>query len=145
LKSREVSVVISDGAVSETGVLELEPVDEIRIGDEFDYGEFPVKVTAIELGDGTSRRVEKAKVDDIGTIWLKRYDKVKIKVSVNRGRATSTEEIFVAPDDIFGIGDVLFIKGNEVVIHAIKIDKKKLRKGSAEAREITRIYGKFKR
>jgi uncharacterized Zn finger protein len=99
----------------------------------------PCLVTAIEVG---TRRVPRAKATSVDTLWLKRYDRVKVKVSVNTGRKTVSRDFWAAPDERFEIGDVVSAGDMKVLIHSLNTGGRRLRRGSAPASEVRRIYGR---
>jgi uncharacterized Zn finger protein len=99
----------------------------------------PCLVTAIEV---KTRRVPRAKASAVDTLWLKRYDRVKVKVSVNTGRKTVSRDFWAAPDERFEIGDVISAGDMKVLVHSLNTGGRRLRRGSAVASEIRRLYGR---
>jgi uncharacterized Zn finger protein len=141
-KPVNVPVVISWLTESIRTAVVLGPEEVISVDDEIMCGETPVLVTSIE---SSGARVKLARARDIETIWGKRFDKVKLSFSVNHHGKTFSEHLIVSPDDEFYIGDLVEIGKREVVIHTIKTDSKTLRKGSALARDIVRVYANIVR
>lgn len=141
-KTFKVDVVVSDGPVSERAVTELEENDRIAIGDEFFIEDGRrLRVCAIELpGD---RRVKKAKAQDVRILWTQQFDNLSIKVTINNDRVSYSRRIEALPDDEFEVGNRLSLEDMDCFIHAIKTRDKLVQHGSAEARDIVRIYGKF--
>ena len=99
----------------------------------------PCLVTAIEV---KARRVPRAKASAVDTVWLKRYDRVKVKVSINTGRKTISRELWAAPDERFEIGDIVTAGNMKVLVHSLNTGGRRLRRGSAAAAEIRRLYGR---
>ena len=99
----------------------------------------PCLVTAIEV---RTRRVPRAKASSVDTLWLKRYDRVKVKVSVNTGRKTVSRDFWAAPDERFEIGDIVSAGDMKVLVHSLNTGGRRLRRGSARADEIRRLYGR---
>jgi len=99
----------------------------------------PCLVTAIEV---KTRRVPRAKASAVDTVWLKRYDRVKVKVSVNTGRKTVSRDFWAAPDERFEIGDIVTAGNMKVLVHSLNTGERRLRRGSACASEIRRLYGR---
>ena len=99
----------------------------------------PCLITAIEV---KTRRVPRAKVSAVDTLWLKRYDKVKVKISMNTGRKTISRELWAAPGEEFEVGDVLTVGDLKLLIHSMNTGGRKLKRGSAPAKKIRRIYGR---
>ncbi len=140
----EVSVVYSDGEVSETTRTTIESNDIIAIDDEFELDDGRrVCVTHIDVDDG--KNVKKALATDIRKLWVKRFDILSVKVSVNDDDRTYSLRVEAEPDDEFVVGTQLEFKDFNCLIHVIKTKHSLVRRGSAEARHITRIYGKIKK
>ncbi len=143
-KMHRVSVIISDGPVSEKTETELEEGETIRIDDEFFLEDGRrLRVCSIDLGNG--QRKKRAQTQDVNTIWAQQFDVLNVKVTVNDNRKSYSRRIEAAPDDEFTIGHVLTLPDMECYIHAIKARDRLHSKGSVEAREVVRIYGKMKR
>ena len=81
-------------------------------------------------------------MSSVDTVWLKRYDKVKLKVSVNTGRRTKSLELWAAPEERFEVGDIVTAGGMKVLIHSMNTGGRKLKRGSAASKNIRRIYGR---
>jgi uncharacterized Zn finger protein len=99
----------------------------------------PALVTGIEVG---TRRRPRAAASEISILWMKRYDKVKVKVSINTGRRTASREIWAAPTEEFEIGDVVTAGDMKVLVHSINAGGRRIRRGAVRASEIRRIYGR---
>ena len=138
-KKVKVRAIISDGEESKKTFIELYPNDRVMVDDEFMIEGTRVRIRAIETGE---RRVESAPVHEIKTLWLKRYDKVKVKFSINKKDITVSKSILASPDEEFYIGDSLKIDRDYIVIHRIKAEWGMVRKGGVQARDIVRVYGK---
>ncbi len=140
----EVPVVYSDGEVSETTRTTLESNDIVALEDEFELDDGrPVCVTYIEVENG--KRVKKCLAPKIKKLWVKRFDILSLKVSVNDDRKTYPLRIEAEPDDEFVTGSILEFEDFNCMIHAIKTKHSLVKHGAAEARDITRIYGKIRK
>ncbi len=135
-----VPVVVSEGEMSHRTTEEIETDDVILVGDELLVEGIPVQVRGIEIG--TDKRVDSAPVKDIKTLWTVRFDKVIVKFSINMGHRTKAGSQVAAPDEEFTVGEMVEMRGVTAVIHRIKTWDRTLQHGSAEARDIRRIYGK---
>lgn len=134
-----VRMVVSHHEKSTPSSIEL-PTDEmLAIGDEFENMGSIVKVTAI---DSDGRRVGKAKVGDIDTLWVKAFDELRLKFSIYEGRISKTAWIVAEPDDVVVVGDEMDIAGKRVKIMTIRTTERTLRRGEAEVRDIVRVYAK---
>ncbi|MCL2142994.1 MAG: hypothetical protein FWH44_01885 [Methanomassiliicoccaceae archaeon] len=143
-KQIETKVVVSDGADSASTNITLEDDDLLKVGDEFhmDDGRL-VKISALELSQG--KRVKTARATEIRTIWAICFDVIDIKVSINDDRRTHSKSVPSSPNEEFVIGDILSFDDMDCLIHSIKVQGRMVRRGAVEARDIVRIYGKFRR
>ncbi|MDR1690908.1 MAG: hypothetical protein LBR42_03560, partial [Candidatus Methanoplasma sp.] len=91
------------------------------------------------------KKGKKFQADRIKALWVKQFDVLSVKVSVNDGHKTYSVRTDADPDDEFTIGMILSFEDFDALIHAIKTKERLLKKGTAEAREITRIYGKIRK
>ena len=140
VSTSNVPVVVSEGERSHRTSVEMETDDVILVGDELLVDGVPVQVRGIEVG--TDRRVDSAPVKDIQTLWTVRYDRVKVKFSINMGHRTKAGNQIASPDEEFTVGELVQVSGVTAVIHRIKTWDRTLQRGSAEARDIRRVYGK---
>lgn len=138
-RSTTIPVIVSELESSQKNEIELPEQDTIHVGDEYQLDRGLVKITAIDTKKG---RVKSSLAKDVTTLWAKKFDRLKLKVSINKGSKTLTRIIWAVPDEEFFVGDVMRVKGLNFAIHRIKTKNKNLKKGSAEARDIVRLYGK---
>jgi len=140
-KTITVPIIVSSMDRSEPKQIELNSNDVLEVGDEIIVDNINIKITALETNN--DKRLESSAVDDLKTIWGKRFDKVKVKVTINKGRTTYSHELWAVPDEEFYIGDMLTFGRLKSVIHRIKTQNGLLKRdGSmATARDIVRIYG----
>lgn len=137
-------VIVSEGPSSRTTSVDLESDDLLMVGDEFPLDDGRrVKITSLELKDG--RRPAKAQATDISVIWAVSFDTVSIKVSVNDVQRTHARSLEAGPDDEFHVGQTIGLGDMDCLVHSIKVKDRMIRRGSAEARNIVRIYGKLRR
>jgi uncharacterized Zn finger protein len=141
-KSVKVAMILSDMGTTTKMEFELGEDELVMVGDELFVGDSNVVVTAIEKGE---RRVDEAQANEIKTIWAKRFDKVRVRISVNKTSKTLAAELTALPDEEFFVGDILNIGRDNVVIHYIKTRDGMVRQGGVPARDIVRIYGKSAR
>ncbi|AIZ57226.1 hypothetical protein Mpt1_c13650 [Candidatus Methanoplasma termitum] len=140
----KVKVLFSDADKTETIDTELESNEILRIGDEFYLEDGRrVCITQIEAIDGKNGK--KFQADQIKALWVKQFDVLSVKVSVNDGQKTYSVRTPAEPDDEFATGMILSFENFDTIVHAIKTKEKLIKNGTAEAREITRIYGKMRK
>lgn len=140
VQTTTLTVVVSEEGESHRTKLDIESDEVLLLGDELLVDGIPVQVRGIELG--TDKRVNSAPVKDIETLWTVRYDKVKVKFSINMGNRTKAVTETATPDEEYTVGEMVTVRGVTAVIHRIKTWDRVLQRGSAEARDIRRIYGK---
>jgi uncharacterized Zn finger protein len=141
-KSVKVAMVLSDMGVTSKTDFEFGEDELVAVGDEIFVGDSNVVVTAIEKGE---KRVGEAPAKEIKTIWAKKFDKVRVKISVNKTSKTLAAELTALPDEEFFVGDILNVGRDNVVIHYIKTRDGMVRQGGVPARDIVRIYAKSAR
>jgi uncharacterized Zn finger protein len=132
-------VVLSEGEGSRRSTVVIDADEKLAVGDEMYVGKDRIVVTALESG---GHRLDAAKARDKPLIWSKVFNRVRVKVSINRGHSTAAETIDAAPDEEFQVGEILTIKRTKAVIHTIKTPTGTVRQGSASARFISRIYAR---
>ncbi len=141
-KSTKVAIILSDIGATKKTEFEFGEDELVVVGDELFIGDTNVVITAIEKGE---RRVPEAVAKEIKTIWAKKFDKVRVKISVNKTSKTLAAELTALPDEEFFVGDILNIGRDSVVIHYIKTRESMVRQGGVPARDIVRIYAKSAR
>ena len=142
-KEFEVKVLLSDGDLTETTQTMLREDEIVAVGDEFDLDDGRhVQITYIELHDGS--RKKKVPATEVKALWVKAFGVLMVKVSVNDYKKTYPMLCEAEPDDEFTVGMFMHFDLWDCVIHAIKTKDRLLRKGTAEARDIVRIYAKIR-
>ena len=137
-----IPLIISEGANSTKDTIELASGETVEKGSEYQLDRNTIKITGIETEKG---RVRSARARDIRTLWAKKFDRLKIRVSINKGSRTLSRVIWAVPDEEFYVGDVIRIKGDSVAIHSIKTQSGHIKRGGAQARDIVRLYAKMVR
>ncbi len=133
----DVPVIISWKEDSIQNTASLLPDEWLHVGEDFILEGSRVKITSIEVGD---KRVDKAKAEDITTIWTKRHDKVRVKVSLHKGTTTLSKILVVPPDDEFYVNNEIQVGKYSAVIHRIKTHDDIIKRGKATAEDIKRLY-----
>lgn len=139
-KPKKIRVILSWMDRSERKEIELNEDEVLQVNEEFFVDEHRVVVTSIE---SHGKRLEKARAEDIDTIWAKVFDKVWVKISVSKGERTHTRKILAVPEEEFYVSDVINIGRERIAIHRIKRKDRIIRDGMVLAKDIVRIYGKF--
>jgi len=138
-KPIEVPTIISWMDESKRASIALQPHEIVSVDDEIFLENERLKVTSIESGDA---RVRESKAKDVDTIWAKKFDKVRLKVSVDLRGKVLAKEILAVPEEEFAVGEVVEIDRREFVITSIRTQGRTLKHGSAKAGSIVRIYSK---
>jgi uncharacterized Zn finger protein len=141
-KNIELPVIMSTANQSEKHTISLPPDSRLSVGDEIIVDDIQVKITGIEL---SKRRKNSAQVSEIKTLWCKRFDKLKMHISINSGSRTLSRSFFAVPDEEFYLGEIIKSGRDQIVVHKIKTHKRIIKDGGTTAREITRLYGRFVR
>lgn len=139
-KSKKIKVILSRMDKSERKEIDLNEDEVLQINEEIFIDEYRGMITSIE---SHGKRLGKAKVKDIDTIWAKMFDKVQVKISISKGGRTYSRKILAVPEEEFYIGEVINIGRERIVMHRIKSKTRIVREGMVLAKDIVRIYGKF--
>jgi uncharacterized Zn finger protein len=134
-----VPIIVSELGESKKHDIELMSGDMISVDDEVFLNDSHLLITAVEC-DG--RRVQHCAVEDVSTLWAKRFDKVIVKISVNKHTRTLAAQVEALPDEEFFVGDLMTVGRENVVIHNIRAKNGTVRRGGVPARDIVRIYTK---
>lgn len=111
-KFRKVPLIVSKHERSFKSEAELPEGEEIKVGDIVETENDEVRITGIEL-DGGDKRVNKAKVEEIKTLWGESltYPKV-IKVSIYLPKGiTQAFKVKVPRSEEFVVGEVIEVGG----------------------------------
>lgn len=136
-----VKVMLSDQDVTEVTKTVIKEDEVVEVGDEFDLEDGRhVKVTFIDRVDGSRRK--SCPAPEIKSLWVKNFGQLRVKVSINDYKRTYPMYVEAEPDDEFTVGMIMNFDSWDAVIHAIKTHNKLIRRGTAEARDVVRIYGK---
>jgi uncharacterized Zn finger protein len=141
-KHIDIPVIISQQDSSSKLSVSLPPKARLNVGDEIMVDDTNVKITGIEL---PNKRVKTAEASEVMTLWCKRFDKLKLKISIHSGSRTLSRAVIAVPDEEFYIGDIIRSARDHIVIHKIKTHGGVIKDGGTTAREIVRLYGRFVR
>lgn len=136
----ELPVVVSEGNRSEKSRLTLPGDEDISLGEAFIVDGTNCVLTGIE--DKTGRRVDDAHVKDVRTLWMKRFEEIPVKFAINLDHKTITKVIPSPPEREFTIGEEHVFGRLRVTVHAIKTGERLLKRGSADAGEIVRVFAR---
>ncbi len=136
-KDRTVNLILSSSDTSEKTSITLPGDDELELDMEIMFGDELIKIARLEKKEKNFRH---ALVKDLDTIWAKKFDSLPVRVSIAHGPSTYSRKLFAAPDEEFGIGDLINFDEYRVVIKKIKDPWGMVKKGYVKARDITRIY-----
>jgi len=138
-KALKIPVIVSWMKDSQRIETEFGPDVLLRVGDLLELSSGKAEVTAIE---SEGRRIPECTARHIDTVWAKRADMVRIKVTLVKAGRGSPKEIFVAPDREFCVGDIIEVGRVRALIQHIRVEQKTLHRGCAPASAIKRIYAK---
>ncbi|AGI48473.1 putative archaeal Zn-finger protein [Thermoplasmatales archaeon BRNA1] len=144
-KPLTVKVMVSTADTTDSTETVLLESEILEVGDEFQLDDGRnVCITQI-IDKGMSNKRKKCQATEIKELWVKDYDVLQVKVSVNDNTRTYPMYTEAEPDDEFAVGMMMHFDKWDAVITTIKTKEKLLRRGSAEARDISRIYAKIVR
>ena len=133
-------VIISKQGESIKTFIELSPNDELAVGDSLLTEEGQVEITSIET---ENKRVKKALVEDIVTIWANSVEiPARIGFSVDLHGEVDSYKLDLDRDFQISTEDIVKIDKHIVRIHVIKTQERKITSGFARAEVIKRVYGK---
>jgi uncharacterized Zn finger protein len=136
----EVAIVVSQGESSTRAKVKLPGDEEISLGEALIVDGENCKLTGIE--DKTGRRVDDAAVKDVRTLWAKKMEELPVKFAINLGHKTITKVIPSRAEEEFTVGAEHVFGRLRVTVHAIKTEERLLKRGSAEAAEIVRVFAR---
>ncbi len=133
----DVPVIISWKEDSKQTMTSLLPDEWLHTGEDLIVDDSRVKITSLEVDN---KRVDTAKAEYITTIWTKRHDKVRVKVSLHKGTTTLSKVLVVPPDEEFYVNNEIQVGKYSAVIHRIKTHDDIIKRGKATAEDIRRVY-----
>ena len=136
----DVPLIISWKKETAKHSISLLPEEWVHVEDELLVNDTRTKVTSIETKE---RRTNSAQAEDIVTIWTRKYDKTLVKVALHKGRNTISKTLEVPPEEEFFVNDPIQIGRYDAVIERIKTTNGVVKRGSAKADDISRIYAKM--
>lgn len=139
-KPMTIPVVISAGNNSRKATAELLADEILQVEDELIVAGVNTIITGIETKDG--RRVPKATTDKVLTLWVKEFEQIPVKFTINLGKKTISKRIDMGPDDVVRVGQEFVFGRLRVTVHGIKVEGRMLHRGDAAAREISRVFAK---
>lgn len=131
-------VVISHGQDSRRTSVELPGDEDVSVGEGIIVDGLNCKVTGIEAKD--MRRVDDASVKEVATLWVKEFEEIAVGFAINLGHKTITKVLPAPPEQEFTVGEEFVFGRLRVTVHAIKTEQRLLKRGSAQAGEIRRIF-----
>ena len=137
-KDVEVPVVVSHGQASRRTRIALPGDEEVSLGEAFIVDGVDCKVTGIEAKD--MRWVDDAHVKDVKTLWVKEFEEIPVGFAINMGHKTITKKLPCTPETEFTVGQEFVFGRLRVTVHAIKTEERLLKRGTAEAGEIVRVF-----
>ena len=137
-KDVDVPVVVSHGNQSRRTKLAVPGDEEVSVGEAFIVEGINCKVTGIEAKD--MRWVDAAEVKDIQTLWVKEFEEIPVGFAINLDHKTITKTLPSTPETEFTVGQEFVFGRLRVTVHAIKTEERLLKRGTAEAGEIVRVF-----
>lgn len=136
----DVAVVVSHGNTSRRTRLSLPGDSEVSLGEAFIIDGVNCRLTGIEAKD--MRWVDDASLGDVKTLWVMEFEELPIGFAINMGHKTIAKSLPAKPTDEFTVGQEHLFGRLRITVHAIKTKERLLKRGTAEAQDIVRIFGK---
>jgi len=134
-------IIISEHESSRKAFIKIYPDDILSTGEILKVGDESVEITSLENKKGA--RVNKSLASDLVTIWASSLDILsRIGISIDYHGRVLSYKVDVERDFIMAVGDVVKLGDVFFKISSIKTLERKMRKGSAVASVIKRIYAK---
>lgn len=139
-KPRPFRLIISEHEATHKTQIDLFPDETLRVGDYLMSELGKVKITALETEE---RRVDKATVRDVITIWASSEEiPARFGVSIDLHGKVASYKVETDRDYKIAVDDILKIDKYVARVHVIKTEERKTTKGYAKARVIKRVYAK---
>ena len=139
-KPRSFRLIISEHENTHKTQIDLFPDETLRVGDYLMSELGKVKVTALETEE---RRVEKATVSDVKTIWASSEEiPARFGVSIDLHGKVASYKVETERDFKVAVEDIIKIDKYIARVHVIKTEERKTTKGYAKANVIKRVYAK---
>ena len=137
-KSLKLKFLLSDGPNSISATIEVDDDEFFRVGDIFEHDEKLWRVNTLE---STQKKfMRKSSPERIGRITAKRYDEVRVKLTMTENDMSTSGLIICEPDRLFSTGSIIEHDGYKWRIRSINTEKGSTLRGKYEAFEIKRIY-----
>ena len=137
-KDVDVPVVLSSGAQSRRSTVTLGGDEDVSVEEGVIVDGLNCRITGIESKDG--RRVDAAAVKDVQTLWVKEFEEVAVGFAINLGKKTIAKILPAPPEQEFTVGEEYVFGRLRVTIHAIKTKERLLKRGTAEAGDVVRVF-----
>lgn len=139
-KPRPFRLIISEHENTHKTQIDLFSDETLRVGDYLMSDLGKVKVTALETEE---RRVEKATVSDVKTIWASSEEiPARFGVSIDLHGKAASFKVETERDFKVAVEDIIKIDKYIARVHVIKTEERKTTKGYAKANVIKRVYAK---
>lgn len=137
-----VVIIVNRDGTSQPYNVNLPAQEELRVGEELLVDDHAKDVVLVEITSlETDRRVEKATVRAIKTVWARAIDNVTLKISVYNNGVTRPLSTQASGKDVFERGELLEIDGIRFQVVKIKIRGEGFA-DRAEAKDIVRVWGR---
>lgn len=134
-------IIISENESSRKDFIQIYPDDILSTGEILTLGDEAVEITSLENKRGA--RVDKSEASDLVTIWATSLDApARIGISIDYHGRVASYKVDVEKDMVIYTGDVIKLDNIFLKVNSIKTEEKKIRKGSAVASFIRRVYAR---
>lgn len=140
-KMVECRIIISKFEESEKKRIKLYPDEVLQLGEVLVVDGEEVEITSLENNRGG--RVSTSQVSQLETIWASSLaGPARVGISIDYGGRILSHKVEVERDFQFTVGDIVKMRRAVFRIKSMKTITSKIRKGSATAEQIKRVYGR---
>ncbi len=134
-------VIISKLSQSEKKQIKIYPDETLQVGEVLIVDGEEVEITSLENNRGG--RVSKSQVLEVETIWATSLaGPARVGISVDYGGRVLSQKVDLEREFQFTVGDVVKMGRAVFRVKSMKTITSKIRKGSAIAEHIKRVYGR---
>ncbi|WP_336362709.1 HVO_0476 family zinc finger protein [Halalkalicoccus salilacus] len=151
----ETDVIVSQEGESFAATVDVPVNEQVGVGEEFvletDEAIMLVRITSIELGG--DRRVERARGEELGTLWTRAVDNVEVNTTIHPSEKrdeSRSVKLQVPGDHEFTVGESEELAGEEFTVVGIHVEddaagyersKLDFDGDTVPAKDVKRLYG----
>ncbi len=135
--ARNIRVILSDDRTSTRSTIEVDIDEELFVRDEFGLDGKRWEITRIEIPSGD---VQKAVAHEIRSLWARRTDIARVRVTFTDYDHSESEVWVVDPDDVFEADAPIETDRGTWWVRAIHSGRGRILGGKMKARKVRRLF-----